>query len=164
MCRISPGDTGVYVDSASCYNIDNYIRVELSAGFALSVSHSLLLENVLTTPNYEGIYLFDVTTYGQADGITISESQSFYYEVDPQPFQSFAVTNQIQNAGAWTILEITFENTYVIPAGRTQQIAQDTKGYLEVTIRHNDGALGTGKSSGDRVACRAVSGITALTD
>lgn len=159
-CMILPNG-GAWQGVTSCYNIDNRIRMELSAAFPLNLLSRFRLDNVVTSPAYEGIYLFDITTYGQGDGTTVSESYSDYYQINPSPFPSIAVTNYVRDQSRPTIIQFSFTTNYIIPAGKTPEIAQDTKGYLEFSFTHTNAYFGTGYTSTTRIPCRAVAGLTA---
>lgn len=63
-CLLDPNPLGAYAAVSECKNVDNYIRITLNAGFPLNNVHGIRLLNVITTPNYAGLYMFDVTTYG----------------------------------------------------------------------------------------------------
>jgi hypothetical protein len=149
---------GGYVSPTSCFQNGQYVYIDADIAFTANVQNNIRLTNVLTTPDRNGSFLFDLTTY--ADGVTVSESWSDMLVVSGSGFLSASATSLCVGQIKWTIYTFTFMTNFTIPAGITQSKATDTKGYFELDFNYPATYIGWGTlAPGSRVPCRPLTGI-----
>jgi len=118
------------------------------------------INNVVTTPPYNGSFLIDVTAY-DTDGTTVIESWSVYLFVTPPEFPSASVSSLCLGRGKTTILSFTFLTQQEVPAGITQTSATDKKGFIELEFTNHVPDLGyTGATAPYEIACRPSAGLS----
>lgn len=162
-CIIRSINTGnVYVPVASCSNVDNLITITFPATGSFpsgSSTSSFRLLNVITTPVYNGTFLFDLTSY-KTDG-TVIESWTDYFIATPVQFPQYSASSLCVGVGKTTILTISFTTGLDVPAGITQTKASDVKGFIEIEFTDITSIqLGGGSIKKIPIPCKANSGLS----
>lgn len=163
-CFVQSVNTGsVFVAAGACRNVDNLITLTLptTASFPLGTSCSFRLDNVITTPTYNGTLLFDITTYKSGGTIAI-ESWTDAMVATSVAFPASNAASLCIGRGLTTILTLSFTTGLAVPAGITQTKATDTKGFIELEFTGITSAqLGATSATNQIIPCRANSGLSA---
>ena len=143
--------------------MDNLITIVFPASGSFpsgSSTSSYRLQNVITTPTFNGTFLFDITSY-KSDGTTVIESWTDYLIVTPVPFPQYSASSLCIGIGKTTILTFTFTTGLEVPAAIQQTKASDTKGFIEIEFEDISATqLGGGSSSKILIPCKANSGLS----
>jgi hypothetical protein len=159
-CRIRPYGQG-YNNALSCTRVDNLITIQLTAtqGMPLGLTNYFALFGIITTPNSNGTYLYDIATYDTNK--VIIESWTDTLTVTPPAFPSYSVTNLCQGYSMRTIWNFFFIPQYKIPASISQTSTYDTKGFIELELFSAlTPSLGTGATvARTKIPCRSAAGL-----
>jgi hypothetical protein len=149
-----------FLSPTSCFLNGQYIYIDTDVSFTANQLSYIRLNNILTTPDTNGSYLFDLTTY--ADGVTISESWSDMVITSASGYLSASVTSFCTGQIKQTILTFNMMTNFTIPAGIVQSKATDLKGYIQMDFNIQPSFIGWGTNvyaPGSRVPCRPLFGI-----
>lgn len=156
-CQVRPNGGG-YVSPTSCYLNGQFVYIDPDVAFSPNVQNNVRFINVITSPDRNGSFLFDLTVY--ADGVTVSESWSDRLVVGPSGFISAGVTSLCGGQIKQTIYTFTFTTNFTIPAGIVQSKATDLKGYFELEFVTSPSFMGWGSLvTGARVPCNPLAGL-----